>query len=93
MSVTHVDSISNYEKCLLVGGRHRFEITVDEMPALEAHVANGQAVPIRFEEVPPGVPDGSWSTIARRLSEKGATFTYWRIRPGVYRVMCRCPSP
>jgi hypothetical protein len=93
MSVIHLEPVSNYEKCLRDGGEHVFEITLDEMPALEAMVPPGETKAILFEDVAAGLPDGIWSAIARMLSEEGTTFCYQCTRPGIYRVICKVPPP
>lgn len=91
MTVSHLQGVANYETCLQVGGEHAFAITGDEMPALEQLVAPGGTVLIPFDEAHNGSVDGTWSRIARMLSDKGATFGYSLLQTGVYRVLCTIP--
>ena len=92
MSVTHINPVSNFEECLRVGGKHAFDITVDEMPALKALVRTGATVLIPFDEAHNVPLDGIWSRIARMLSDKGATFHYSQINADIYRVLCTVPG-
>ncbi|AMV42283.1 hypothetical protein ATN79_06270 [Paraburkholderia caribensis] len=75
-----------------LGGEHVFEITIDEMPALETMAPLGAKVLIPFDEAHNAPLDGTWSRIARMLSGKGATFLYSQIDAGVYRVLCTVPG-
>jgi hypothetical protein len=92
MTVTHIRTVSNYDKCLRVGGEHIFEITIDEMPALGTMLPLGTKMLIPFDEAHNGPLDGNWSRIARMLSGKGATFLYSQIDTGAYRVLCTIPG-
>ncbi|PMS37736.1 hypothetical protein B0G57_109117 [Trinickia symbiotica] len=91
MSVMHVSPVANYEACLIIGGEHVFEITVDEMPQLREKVRSPVRIRIAFDELEAEAPRGTWSAIAKDLSTRGATFFYERIDENVFRVTCAIP--
>jgi len=92
MTVVHLDPVSNYEKCLVAGGQHTFEITVDELPSLSRRVPPGSAVVVAFEDLAAEMSDGTWYRIARTLNEKRSICLYWRTSPGTYCVRCILPK-
>lgn len=93
MSVTHLKAVSNFMVCLDVGGEHRFEITLDEMPALETMLGLDHGVVMPCTRTDGAATRTIWSGIVDRLADRKATCRYKRIDVHRYEVTCVIPPP
>lgn len=88
MTVTHKSGVQQFDKAMHAGGSHCFEITPDEMPALEGmdHVETAD-IP-----VPAGLAT-TWGRIAQTIAQRGGYCLYSRTPAGMYVVKCVFPVP
>jgi len=87
MTVTHKSGVQNYDMAMLFGGSHCFEITEDEVPALEGF----QHVDALKFSLPALSPLTTWARIAGEVNQRGGHCLYTRRRAGLYEVVCVFP--
>ncbi|HKT28754.1 hypothetical protein [Dyella sp.] len=93
MSVTHLKAVKNFTACLEHGGQHRFEITLDEMPALEAMLGPSHSLAIPCTHTDNAVEKTVWATLVDLMADRGATCYYQRVAHHRYSVTCVIPPP
>lgn len=91
MTVTHLTNVLHFDDFLAHGGRHLFEITLDEMPELQGIQGVRQGVKLACRT---GVAPGkghTWGKIVEALAARNGSCLYKQVEADTYRVVCTIP--
>lgn len=91
MTVTHLTNVVRFDEFLTKGGRHLFEITVDEMPELQTIDGLLQGVKIACRISTASATKGTWTGIVEQLARRSGSCLYKRVGSDTYRVVCTIP--
>jgi hypothetical protein len=91
MTVTHLTNVVRFDDFLSNGGRHLFEITVDEMPELQDIQGVRQGIKLACRVSTVSARRGTWSRILAQLADRNGSCLYKQVASNTYRVECMIP--
>lgn len=92
VTVTHLTNVLRFDEFLNHGGRHLFEITIDEMPELQGIQGVRQGVKLACRVNTASVRKGStWCRIVEQLAARDGSCLYKLVATNTYRVVCTIP--
>ncbi|HUB89870.1 MAG TPA: hypothetical protein VMA74_09075 [Dyella sp.] len=91
MTVMHLTNVLRFDEFLNKGGRHLFEITVDEMPELQNFHGVRQGISIACKVSAAPARQGTWARIVDQLAARNGSCLYKQVATNTYRVVCIIP--
>ncbi|GLQ88336.1 hypothetical protein [Dyella flagellata] len=82
-----------FDEFLNHGGRHLFEITMDEMPELQGIQGLRQGIKLACRVATAPARKGStWCRIVEQLAARDGSCVYKQVAANTYRVVCTIPQ-